>query len=61
MTKKKVKPVVTWSCDVQCYGYEMKVRARTQREARKKMWEKCKKIPLMRAVNKKNSYVDKLW
>jgi len=59
--KKKLKPIVIWETDVQCYGYTVKVRARTEGEARKKTWEKCKKIPLLKAVNKKNSYTDKDW
>lgn len=58
---KKKKPIEIWNCDIQFWGGEMKVRARTSGEARRKMWEKLRKNPkiMLKWINKGNSYVDK--
>lgn len=59
MATVKKKPIITWDCDVQFWGFETTVKARTAGEARRKLWQKLKKTPMSKAVNKKNSYVDK--
>lgn len=63
MAKKKLRPIVTYLCDVQFYGGDMKIKARTDSEARRKMWDRLKKNPkiMLKWINKQNSYVDKMW
>lgn len=63
MIKKKKKPIVPWSCDIQFWGGLMKVRARTEGEARRKMFKRLRDNPklMYKWLNKSNSYVDKMY
>lgn len=61
--KKKLPPVVEWEGDIQFWAGTVRIRARTAGEAKKKMFQKLKDNPkmILKWINKKNSYVDKVY
>lgn len=58
-TKKKLRPVATYTCDVGFYSIEVRVRARTAAEARKKMKEAVKRRAVS-AINNRTTFVTRL-
>lgn len=58
MTKKK-KALIDWRYDAGFYSYEIRVKARTKGEARKKALEKLNKTDVKKFINKHTTYLEK--
>jgi len=55
----KKKPLIDWEMTVDFYAIELKVKARTKVEARKKAMAKLEKVNLKKHINKNCTFLDK--
>lgn len=58
--KKKLPKIQDWKMYFGFYSCDIKVKARTKGEARKKSIEKLQKMSVKKLINPKSTFLDKL-